>query len=494
MKCELLILTTRQNFVWTSMEEIIPFIESSWKKMATSKSISYEIINIDEVSVKEIFLKAMTCKKIIITAFNAQMAQVMLTIRKKFSLDTPFVFYLHGFSSLACWPLADWDLTSLFTGKDCFISTASRDVEQFKVSSDHKVFLVPFSMDDPITNEEKKKKGEVNRFYYVGRISEQKNLHSLIYALYLAKEINPTIKMSLDIFGKYDELGSPNMGKRGIGYEQSLLELIKTLDLEKNIEMHGFVKREDIRAKIAPGKKIYISASLHSDENFGMSALRSLINGHQVVLSDWGGFSDYKEHFPNQTRLVKTEISEKGPILCPHNLANIINDLSTRPVNEIESKLPDYYGLKEISEKLEKIFLFSGIELNEGFNQNPKLLAHQRKEFSSEIEDEEKKKIHCQIFSSYFDKKNKEIMGAYASQTSRSKRPEKGSLFKLPPWVNVLENTIELFDHHRGIESYKRRPGEEIDILSYCGKKIKISYEDLDVLWNHGYIFEVNVI
>jgi len=492
VKSGVVVLTTRQNFVWTSMQEIIPFIENAWTSLADEKSLKCETLNVDELPLKELLFKIMTCEKIVITAFNAKMAQVMMTIRTKFNIDTPFIFYIHGFSSLALWPLAEWGLTDLFTDKDCFISSSSRDVAQFKVSSDHKVFQVPFTVDttmeEAILDEDK----TMNRFYYVGRISEQKNLHSLIYSFYLAKKAQPQIPMFLDIFGEYDKLGSPNMGLSGDDYDRYLKDLIKKLNLGEMIKWHGFVKREKIIKSIEIGKKIFISASLHSDENFGMAVLRSLMKGHRVIVSDWGGLSDFVEHFPKQTTLVETEITNKGPVLCPENLSQLIISLCFKEEIDHEDELPKYYTMDSIREKLFAAFNYKGQNTESKFKSYAKELSLKRKELSKKL-DEEKRKESCQIFTSYFDEMVALLLAPYATRAERKEYKKlEGKVdhkFRLPPWVDIDGNQIKINDPHRGNEEYLMTGALDLAVSHYNGESKLISNETFNKLWKNGYIF-----
>ena len=109
---------------------------------------------------------------------------------------------------------------------------------------------------------------------------------------------NKNIKLT--IFGDEDNLGSPNMGILSNSYKDFLLSLISMLKVEDLVAFKGFVSRKIIDKYLAETDFIYVSPSLHADENFGMSPFNILKNGGYCLLSDWGGFSEYRNYFSNQ--------------------------------------------------------------------------------------------------------------------------------------------------------------------------------------------------
>jgi glycosyltransferase involved in cell wall biosynthesis len=471
------------------MQEIIPFIEDTWIKYAEKVDIKYNIVDVDNISLKEIFTKAFNCKKVVVTAFNADIAKVMLAIRTKFQLDVDFIFYLHGFSSLGCWPLAEWKLTDIIKPNDCFISSASRDVAQFKVSSKSKVFKIPFSIEATETKIDVDKNLPLS-LYYVGRISEQKNIHVLLYALYLFKQLNEGVQFTLDIFGEYDKLGSPNMGLQANAYDKYIQNLIKNLKLENEVITHGFVKRELIQDLIQPGKKIFVSASLHSDENFGMAVLKALISGHKAILSDWGGFSDFGEYYPDSTQYVQTIMTDHGPVISPHSLVKSLTEVSNSIDSSISKEMPRYYTMENILELINEVYNYSNESEQFGFNQYPKELALKRKEFISEIACVEEQKKSCKIYNSYSDNNAIELMSNYATQKIKIGSFEIENKYQTPPWVEISDDMIEILDPHRGPRRIRRENIKDNEIYLYNGVKVKISSTNLKSLWLQGYAFE----
>src|SRR5581483_11473012 len=152
-------------------------------------------------------------------------------------------------------------------------------------------------------------------FVYVGRISEQKNLHNLLHALSILREREPNLRWTLEVYGKPDRWGSPNMGFRMKNYLGFLRRLSRALGIDDRVRWRGFVRRERLDPLIARRPHVFVSARLHSDEDFGVAALKSLCAGQPAVLSAWGGHLDLRRRFPGQVRLVPVYRSGIGPFV-----------------------------------------------------------------------------------------------------------------------------------------------------------------------------------
>jgi glycosyltransferase involved in cell wall biosynthesis len=306
---EIIILTTKLNNAWTSMEEIIPGLEESWRHCLENEKFSYKIINVDQqkpVACLKLFLSA---QKIIITAFNAQMAYFMKVIRSSYSIDAPFIFHLHGLASIGCWPLERFGVMNLLREDDLFIGTCSADKKCIDLTFENAhTEIVPF----PLINFQKNDLEETQKgFVYVGRISPQKNLHLLIRA-YANLDKDLQDDFPLIIYGKEDHLGFPNLGIEVFDYYETLQKLIVEFDLVSRVIFKGFVAREIIQREV--GKHhIFISLSTHSDENFGMAALRALTSGCRTILTSWGGHKEFFKIFPDLLSLVPVSITNNGP-------------------------------------------------------------------------------------------------------------------------------------------------------------------------------------
>lgn len=434
MNHKVLILTSRQNFVWTSMEEIITWIENSWVTWSKSHSVNFELINIDETSFKDIAKLAFSADKIVVTCFNIKMANVLSGLRGKLSLNIPWIFYLHGLASFGCWPLYRWEVGNLLTNKDVFVVSCNRDLNQVRVIfPDIPTFVIPFSLPLPEVIRPFKK-GPVKKFAFIGRISSQKNLHSLIQAASLLSS-----DFELHFFGKEDNYGSPLMGMKDEHYLSFLKQLSQDLKIAHKIHFHGFMNRLDIEVMMNKEEWVFIAPSIHSDENFGMAAFRNLLNGHRVILSDWGGHADYPKFFPEQVKLVKVYQSAIGPWLS-------INELKRAMEEEFpdyhSNTPPEYYSEQYIQTQLEKVFHFQGENSVVRTNFLLDEIIKRREDFLQSNESD-----GSRIFFSYQDALKDPFFIAYAGGNFQKNEKENNQKVS---WVKIQNGLISIHDPHRG--------------------------------------------
>ena len=402
------------------MEEIVPSIVKVWKEFAKKNMFPCDVINIDKLSTKELLKKSISANYIIATSFNQDVAKTLILIREKFKIDASIIFYIHGFSSLYCWPLIEWGLDKILDRDDIFLATCQRDIVQLKLSLNTKnLFFVPFYIEDhfsPPVIQSIECSDRFN-FYTISRISEQKNIQIILYALYLIKEKGYS-NFIFHIFGDEDYLGSPNMGIKSSAYLDYLKDLTKNLKLREHIIFHGFINREQI-PKWFDKKNIFLSASLHSDENFGVSVFRSLMRGHDCIISDWGGHADYIMHFPKQVTLVKTCIYKNGPYISPEDFSkSILKKLKNHIIREIKPSRPTEYQLKNIISRLENILKSSRDNDFFSFTSFAYSVYDRRIYFKKSILDHKEAALSCRIFESYLDPKAHRIYSHYSSQPS----------------------------------------------------------------------------
>jgi glycosyltransferase involved in cell wall biosynthesis len=430
------------------MEEIIPFIEQSWTDTAVSEGLTVTTILVEDSRSESLFKAALVASKIVVTAFNVEIALALVALRTRFYVDTPFVFYIHGLASVACWPLKQWGVLDVWGKQDIFISSAQRDLDLLKLSvNTNNAFIVPFALLDNISRDDSQeselRQGHLS-LYYVGRISEQKNLHTLLWALshYRFKNFSPRI--SLDIFGGEDNLGSPNMGRESGHYLNVLISLVEQLGLSSVVKFHGHVDRTLIASRITPGKKIFISPSLHSDENFGMAALRALSMGHLAVLSNWGGHADFVQTFPESAYLVNVHVSETGPFIDLLSLVHVIENAATSLKKPGVSKGEAHYSFINIRNILREVLL-SNADENFMIDKRVDILARRWSGYRLN-------KQSCRIFESYLDRIYHQFCMTYAGESNyfQMQPSVKQELLEIAPWVEIVDDSVKINDPHRG--------------------------------------------
>lgn len=441
MNNHLLILTSRKNYTWISMEEIISWIETIWKNWAIKRNIFFKIINVDDNHFSDLVKSAMQSEAIVVTCFNTSISNSLYSLRKKLSINVPWIFYIHGLASFGSWPLFYWKIGQLLTTKDIFIGSCQRDKDQFKLifkNLEHQV--IPFGLlENSIARS--KTSTEKRKFSFIGRISSQKNLHTLLFSLSILKKLYKDSSWEMHFFGKEDNYGSPLMGVREKNYQKFLENLTSTLGLTKNIFFHGFVKRNKIDKIMEKEKWTFISPSLHSDENFGMAAFRSLLNGHNVILSDWGGHRDFFNEFSGPVKLVPVYKSSIGPFIDPMELATLIHE-KTNLSNILE--VPDYYSISNIESKFD--LLWSRVRTPS--TQVPAMTSS----LLSEILDRREQFLKigsdgAQIYSDYQDTLKDPFFDAYGQRKYNCSYKES---IHLCPWVEESSSYYLINDPHRG--------------------------------------------
>lgn len=451
MTVKTLVLSSEENFVWHSMQEIIPAIERTWMKSArpsSETSFGHEVVrfNIDGTPMSAYIPHALQADNIVLTCFNHKMARVGKVLRESLGLEARYFIYLHNQATIACWPFHAWGLANHLREDDVFLSSCKLDQEAFSLSFEKaRSELIPFT--EPPHFEDHKKTAAPSDpnevpFVYVGRISEQKNLHTLIYAFSLFLKSHPSYRGQLRIYGGEDHLGSPNMGKVSASLAEILRDLCDTLDVKERVQFLGFRPREEIQRHLSQTEHIFVSPSLHSDENFGMAAFYSLTLGQQVVLSRWGGHVDFADHFEQQVKLVNVYGDQMGPWVDPYEFARAMSEAHKDIPLRIQALTPVRYKESSVAESLYKLAIEktpSGPLLKP--SELTKKVLEKREIYSSDNP--------CRIFDSYEDSLAQQFFNAYGMRSFDFKSSSPRSL-KLPPWVHIEGNQVIIKDPHRG--------------------------------------------
>ncbi|MCK5073152.1 MAG: glycosyltransferase [Bacteriovoracaceae bacterium] len=478
----ILVLTTRENFVWTSMQEIIPGIESLWLNFG-KRNHQVECLNVDELDIKRDMPKFIQADIMVLTAFNLNIVRAAQLARKVLNLDSVFYVYLHNMATISCWPFHEWGASDLFNERDVFISTCSRDAELIKRTyKELNVLVLPFYV-----SEEEITSGECNSdspFVYIGRISEQKNLHTLLvaYSLFLH---NSESRPKLIIFGKEDNLGSPNMGTKGDGYLSKLKTFVSELKIVDQVEFRGFVSRDKIYKELDEQDYIFVSASLHSDENFGMAALRSLLSGKRCLLSDWGGHSDYVRYFAENLHLVPVRKSETGPVLHVEELIHGMNVITGKKASKV--KTPEYYTPDKILNIIEEDFKIRRKNAKLELTDLALELWKKRNSFNvgSDCVDESPYHRGTRIFDNYNDKNSHIFFQAYGMKSEFLFTPRERETYFLVPWAMIEQGNIVISDPHKGNYSFKIGQGNYL-LKSFGEKKCYVSLDFISKLVSLG--------
>lgn len=309
-KIKTLILTSCENFVWSSMQEIIPHLERCWLKSADSNH-QVDLINVDNLDLKSVARLAWSADNVVLTCFNFKLVSIVSFLKNELQLNFRFIFHLHNQATIGLWPLYEFGLLKFFRSSDLFISSCTRDWNTLLITCPNALgATIPFSLSDSeiLQMKDCSRQPLKNEFYFAGRISRQKNLHSIFRSLSLLKKQG--VQTHFHIYGEEDNLGSPNMGIADSQYLDELVKLSNELGITSMVTFYGKKNRDDLYQIHLKSRLIFISVSAHSDENFGMAAFRALLRGEPALLSDWGGHSDLAANFSPQAKLI--DIIHKG--------------------------------------------------------------------------------------------------------------------------------------------------------------------------------------
>jgi glycosyltransferase involved in cell wall biosynthesis len=438
---------------WHSLPSIVDAIKQSWRAYGIKFKSSVEFIDVNFRDLKHSEIP-LSQAQVLIFPWNG--FKLIAEIRKNMAINVPAIIYVHGEGTIG-FSRSTHELPYLRVG-DVFV-TASLSEKRTVDYCFKKVqtIVCPYPLgvdrhDSQIATGFLQK--DLVRLLYVGRLSEQKNVHTLLMALRLVVDRAGPKPIRLDIYGNLDNIGSPNMAVGATDYSLVLMSLVKELKLESFVHWHGFVRREILQDLVQAAHHIFVTASLHSDECFGMAAFDSLLHGNSAVLTDWGGHQDLSHKFRNLVTLVPVQMSKRGPFISPFDLANkiVISLLTYAEIKKKRRKfrLPKYYGLDSITTSLRKAIHLLAPE--------PKVLeptlwakkVHaQVKSFNSIAG---LHKLH--IYSNYSDPLVEPIFLCYGMSPSvNSALQAHGKFVWAPPWVEFdrIARKVTVHDPHRGL-------------------------------------------
>jgi len=436
----IIFLETKLNLTWTSMEEILPQIEEAWSRTCKKEGDYFHRISVDNSLPGQYIRELMNADLIIVSAFNTKVAGFLKIVRASLGLQIPWAIYLHNQATIGLWPFYEFGIGELLRESDTFIGTCSGDGLAMKALFERcRYKLIPFVSETPV-NERLALESAAREVVYVGRISEQKNLHSLIAAISLLKKEGSVFHLTL--YGKEDFLGSPNMARKSDDYLLKLKNLAAELGLEGQVSFMGFRKREEIEERLKESNVIFCSPSLHSDENFGMAALMAVRSQCRLVLSNWGGHKNYIDQLPEITKGVAIYQNGDGPFLRVRELAQSISkaqalqgefsiDASLFSVERSEGKMSE--TLNDYRHKTEEAFFplkSTPIHLQ--------VLA-KRETF--------KEAFPQRSFSDYNDPLAAHFFHFYGAEPVSSSEE---SYDQLLPWVEERAGSFQVRDPHKG--------------------------------------------
>ena len=355
--------------------------------------------------------------------------------------------------------------------EDLWLMSCEADLKLAKKSFENiNALVLPLRIPDSFINSEVSSK--LQDLYYVGRISEQKNIHEMLMAIWLIRDELRSKKRKLKVIGYEDFLGLPNLRIPSIGYLEFLFRFSNILGINDLVEYHQAIPQGQIVSVISNG--VFISTSVHSDENFGLVAYRALNAGIPTILSKWGGHKDFEKYF-DEIEYVEVNSSEKVPHVNPYEIAKKILKVwggnTPRKTGYVPGRIS--LALSEPNKLLRPTGLKIEIEkrLNNSF---PWTLR--------------KWPLYGKIFSSFSDKKYRLAMTLYGAEARHKSQPQD---YALSPLVKLTEKEITVADCSTGKLKYARKEDSKNIQLFQLGnaETIHVSLPEWNWLWDNGVVY-----
>jgi len=474
-----IVLTSSKNFRWLSMQEIIPFITKSWEGYRAGNH-SVEVIDIDEVNVFKRMKDIMNVDNIVCSCFTVEISRIISTFRKVLGLEFKTFFYVHGQATVGMWPFLKWTGTDFLTENDYFIVSCHRDIDSLKLAFDHpKVLVHPFLL-NPTYNLDSKK--EDNRFLYIGRVSEQKNLHSIILAMkYVEAELRRK-QSKFIVVGGGDDLGTPMAGVLGTDYIKYLKNLCNNLKIDDLVEFKGHVDRSNFTDLLKSFNGTFISTSLHSDENFGVAPYQFLKAGGRAILSDWGGYGFFRELFDN-IDYVPVNKSSHGHFCLVEDIAESLKNSLDKDYKIIDKQVELKPYMDQIIER--------ALEVYDQESQSVRPTSYAKNILKDReyyyLENVTEDRNHgSQIFENFKDLNLHKLTFAYGAKGEVEFKSNRN--YFISPVVTFMDDQIIINDPHRGHFNVKRMEGESFSVSSYLNESIVITKTEAEYLYEIGYL------
>lgn len=488
---------------WPSLQEIVPAIEKSWAASSESGTHAVETVMLREGSFLKAASRVAHADRIVIpayTAFPLVIESFIRVLRRHLGIHAPLVIHLHGEGASACLSLGAID--GLLNGRDSFLAASRADLLAFRTCYPKaRARVVPFALaaQDPAPARTERSR----RFVYSGRISEQKNLHTLLVALWLLQREGRLGNAWLDVYGRADGLGSPNMGKESRDYLSYLKTLARRLGVSDRVRWRGWIDRSEMIDQALAAPCVFVSPTLHSDENFGAAALSFLNLGMPAVLTRWGGHIEFMKAFGSRCFPVSVRQTPAGPSIAANDLAEQMAQ-ALRGVRK-DSKKPrsNSFGLAATALALREFAAEPCSASNRRRLERSELMREileRRATWMMELAEPENKhdswgrdrltSPRRKVFSSYSDPLAVPFFRAYGAKPD-SRAANAGKRLALLPWVQVrADGTIAADDPHRGqfVRMLSREERRSKVVTDLSGREHHISAQALRWLIQNGFV------
>jgi glycosyltransferase involved in cell wall biosynthesis len=313
----------------------------------------------------------------------------ILQLRHDRGLRTPYICFLMGSLSRGAVRLSATH--GLLRTSDVLIGNCAADAAlATKLVPNAMIRVVPFAIETSAFYPE----GEENRVavrrtlgledtdkvvIYVGRLTLEKNLHTVLRAFRVVRSSVPTAR--LVIAGQEMNNSFTEFGVYSIGVKRTLTRLAARLGLDsRDVIFIGHRSAPELRT-LYSAADVQVNLTLHHDENFGLTQLEAMACGTPVVGTTWGGLKDTV--IEGQTgALVPAVVTDAGVKVDWWAAANAIVRILSRAGTDDERAARrrrsevtrETYSLDRYSEQLNEILTERVAAARDGSGQAPEPL------------------------------------------------------------------------------------------------------------------------
>jgi len=210
-------------------------------------------------------------------------------------------------------------------------------------------------------------------FLYTGRVSYQKNIELLLKS-FSALEKMWKEKIQLWIAGPVDDILLPYKGKHGLPGSFYIHLAHNTELANERIRYLGNLSSEELK-DVYSAADVFLSPSTYNDEDFGMSPAEALCMGLECLLSDWGGYTEFKRYC-SDVELASVRMGEERPLVDSREWQKLLSQKMFRPISTMQERSSraiaagEFLAVEAIGDKLKEDmsrFVFTNVHFTEKF-------------------------------------------------------------------------------------------------------------------------------
>jgi glycosyltransferase involved in cell wall biosynthesis len=271
----------------------------------------------------------------------------VLQVRERITKRTPLVIFLLGIMSRSAMNLER--IARHLRSIDVLVGNCTGDCEiAEKFFKNAKIRLLPFAFDEPtfypLDGAQKQAiktemgfNKDARILLYVGRLTLEKNLHTLLRVFSILQHLVPDLH--LVVVGETGDSPFTQLGVFPLNIGSTLIKLVSKLGLITE-QTHFFGRKSPAQLRsIYNIADILVNFTIHHDENFGYAQVEAMACGTPVVGTSWGGLKDTIKH------------GETG-----YQVSTIVTDAGVKvnwweAINRIACLLNDGARLRRLQEK-----------------------------------------------------------------------------------------------------------------------------------------------